>query len=102
MTKIIDLQSRFPKNSTVAVIDRNTEKLIAFLSKETTEKRYSFTEKIGNMSVITEQEAKEMIIDLNATCALDGIRTLNEDTNTWSITPMSEIKFVTALVEIEK
>ncbi|MGG5373406.1 hypothetical protein [Enterococcus sp. AZ196] len=102
MTEISDLTARLPKDSTIAVIKRSNEKLLAFLSIETTDTRYSFTDRIDNMKTISALEAEKIIEDLNGTCTIEGIRTFNEDTHIWSITPLSEIKFVPAVIEFEE
>lgn len=102
MTKIIDINSKLPKDTTIAVLDKADDQLRAFLSTETFETRYCFTQKRDKMKMITVQDAEEIIKDLYSSFEDTGIRTFNEDTKRWSITPMSEIKFVPASVEFEE
>lgn len=102
MTKIINLTEKLPKNTTVAIIDREDNTLKAFLSTETTKTRYCFTQKIDMMCLISASEADTIVDDLYSSFESTGIRTFDEDTKTWSITPISEIKFVAAPVGYEK
>lgn len=102
MDKIIDINSKLPKDTTIAVLDKADNQLRAFLSTETTETRYSFTQKRDKMKLVTVQDAEQIIQDLYSSFEDTGIRTFNEDTKIWSITPMSEIEFVPASVEYEE
>lgn len=102
MTKIINLTEKLPKNTTVAIINREDQTLKAFLSVETTETRYCFTQERDMMCLISAGEADTIVDDLYSSFGSTGIRTFNEKTKTWSITPISEIEFVAAPVEYEK
>jgi hypothetical protein len=52
MTRIINLSEKLPKNTTVAIINREDNTLKAFLSTDTTKYRYCFTQKIDMMCLI--------------------------------------------------
>lgn len=101
MNKVIDIQSRLPKDSTVAIIEKKDQSLIAFLSVETTDKRYSFTQEEDKMNLVTAQEANDIVDDLYSNFENEGIRTFNEDDKVWSITPISKIEFVATPVVYE-
>lgn len=102
MTNIVRIDSRLPKDSTVAVLNREDESLKAFLSNETTPSRYSFTQIKEQLQLLTAQEADRMVKDLYSEFESTGIRTFNEVTKEWTITPMEDIVFVAAVVEFEE
>jgi hypothetical protein len=102
MTKIIPIESHQPKDSTVAVLNREDESLKAFLSNETTPSRYSFTQIKEQLQLLTAQEADRIVEELNSEFESTGIRTFNEVTKQWMITPMEDIVFVAAAVEFEE
>lgn len=102
MTNIINIESRQPRDSTVAVLNRENESLKAFLSKETTSSRYSFTQIKEQLQLLTAQEADRIVEELYSEFESTGIRTFNEVTKEWTITPMEDIVFVVATVEFEE
>lgn len=52
--------------------------------------------------MITEQDAATIVESLNSSFRSTGIRIFNEDSKCWSLTPLSEIEFVSAPVDFIK
>lgn len=101
MTNVISIESRQPRDTTVSELNRQDASLKAFLSKKTASSHYSFTPIKEQLQLLTAQEADRMVKELYSEFESTGIRTFNEVTKEWSITPIEDIVFVAA-VEFEE
>lgn len=61
------------------------------LIKKTASSHYSFTPIKEQLQLLTTQEANRMVKELYSEFELTGIRTFNEVTKEWTITPMKDI-----------
>nr|WP_207702657.1 hypothetical protein [Enterococcus sp. 665A]MBO1340300.1 hypothetical protein [Enterococcus sp. 665A] len=98
---ITNINSRLPKDSTVAIFKRDTEKLLGFLSTESYEDHYSFDNDKLKLKLITWNEANEIVKKIASDPDFTHIPTFEKDKRENSLTPIEKVKFEPCKVEFE-
>nr|WP_207702662.1 hypothetical protein [Enterococcus sp. 665A]MBO1340305.1 hypothetical protein [Enterococcus sp. 665A] len=98
---ITNINSRLPKDSTVAILNRDTEKLLGFLSTESYEDHYSFDNDRLKLKLITWNEANEIAKSIVNDPDFTHIPTFEKDKRENFLIPIEEIKIEACKVEYE-